>query len=185
MQSLLGRWVRRKAGDPWQAQAYLILVSISLLVALVIANFIAWGIVGASITADPDGPTALAFWWSQVAAFGGWSVVTLVGWAPGVAVEVNEARLAVTQGEHTFTMPRWTVEHVEVISAKAYHRHYRRYAGTTSFVGALPPQLLLVESEAYCWVLGLAAADLHAVQAALVGADKQTDAASFELVAEG
>lgn len=183
--SLLGRWVRRKTADHWQAQAYFILVSMSLLVVLVIANFAAWGIVGRSIMATPDGATALAFWWSQVAAFGGWALVSLVGWAPGVHVEVTEAGLVVTQGTRTRTMPHWTIERAKVISAVRYHRHYRRYAETTSFVGILPAQLLLVESEAYCWVLGLTPADLRAVREVLVEKSHEPETANLELVTQG
>ncbi|MEM6646367.1 MAG: hypothetical protein AAF730_08945 [Bacteroidota bacterium] len=182
--SLLGQWVQRKTADRWQAQAYFILVSISLLVVLVIANFVAWGVVGASITAAPEGSMAVAFWWSQLAAFGGWGLISLFGWAPGVQVDVNEAGLVVTQAERTLTMPRWTIERVEVISAMQYHRHYRRYAGTTAFVGALPPHLLLVESEAYCWVLGLAADDMHAVRGALVEEAEQPEMVDFAVLAE-
>ncbi|GAB5521629.1 MAG: hypothetical protein RhofKO_38800 [Rhodothermales bacterium] len=179
--SLLGRWMRRRVADRWQAQAYTVLAASGLLVALIIASFLAWGVWGEVISADPEGPVALRFWWIQAAAMIAGLVLTLAGWSPAIKLTVDEAGLTVETPHVTHTMPHWTIERVAPISAVTYHRHYRRYAGTTPFVGALPSQLLLVESEAYCWVLGLDAEAQAAVLHALSRHTEQRDAERFEV----
>ena len=178
--SVMGRWVQHRVADRWQAQAYTILMASGLVVALVVASFLAWGIWGEAIAADPEGPVALRFWWVQAVTFVGALVLTLVGWSPSMEVTVDDASLTVATPQAAHTMPRWTIERVASISTTTYHRHYRRYAGTTLFVGALPAQLLVVESEAYCWVLGLDETAHAAVLEALSVETEQLDEDHFD-----
>lgn len=146
------------------------MVLIHLILLLVVAQYLAWVFVQAEVQADPTGPVALLFWGGQVASFGLCLLVGMVGFQPAITVSLVEDRLHLQQGEVTQAVPLAAITEARLISARLFHRHYRRYAATQVFINRLGAEVLLLETAEAPLVLGLAAEEAAALRTHLEAA---------------
>jgi hypothetical protein len=156
--SLLGRLVRRWAGDARQAESlYVVAAALVLCVGMLISQ---WG----WIVFGTDPTSAVAYFAAQV--IGGAVLVgtCMLGWRPRVVVTARDRMLDVRQGAEALSLHYGRIHAAERISADAYHRHWRRYAATRAFVGRLPDELLLLRTPSGPVVLGLGAPDLDRLE---------------------
>ena len=156
---MLGRWLRRAIGDERRAEAYFILVLSGLIVGVILFQYVAWAWLGATILADPTGSVAVAFWLMQLGSVVGSVLLAVVGFQPAIRIVATPAGIQLQQGKTVIALHPEDITSVETISALTFHRHYRRYAATRSFVNRIEDELLLLHTSDGPLVLGLSAAD--------------------------
>ena len=138
--------MQRRLGDARRAEA-LFLVALSMIaLGLLLAQFLAWMWFQPAILADPTGPTAIAFWFSQVGALLLCLFTCVVGFTPAVVIVVRPTMLHLRRGTRERTLRYDEITSVESISALRYYRHYGRYAATDAFVNRLTPEVLLLHT---------------------------------------
>lgn len=158
--SPLGRGVRRWAHDARQAES-LYFVALALVLCLAtLAGQWGWLLYGTM----PDGSPSLAFFAAQVGGGLVLIVTCLLGWKSRVVITARDEALDVRQGHEALSLHHGRIEAAERITAAAYHRHWRRYAATRTFVNRLPDELLLLRTASGPVVLGLAAPDLDRLE---------------------
>ena len=165
--SLCGRWMRSREPDERRAEASFLLLLIAVPVVLVLAQYVGWAFVRQSVTEDPGGPVALAFWGVQLAAVALYVLGCVVGFQPAVEVLATAGGVRIRRGKETLTLAADEVLRTETVPALLFHRHHRRYAGTRVFINRMPPEVLLLHTEAGPVALGLTAADRDALIADL------------------
>ena len=162
--SLLGRWLRRRTGDPRQAEALFIVVVTGLLLAGVLASFLSWALLHAPILADPTGPTALVYAGVHLAAVGMGFLLAGWGFRPPITLTAEPGRLHVRQGTRTVTLTLDQLAAVETVDPVRYHRHERCYAATQDFVNHPERDVLLLRTaRGEVLALGLTASDRTAL----------------------
>jgi len=138
--------MQRRLGDARRAEA-LFLVALSMIaLGLLLAQFLAWMWFQPAILADPTGPTAIAFWLSQVGALMLCLFTCVVGFTPAVVITMTPTALHLRRGRRERTLRYDEITSVESISALRYYRHYGRYAATDAFVNRLTPEVLLLHT---------------------------------------
>ncbi len=155
--SLLGRAVRAWVGDRLRGEALFIVVLVALSLLVLMSHYLGWALLKPVLTANPSWQAL--FWGGQVVSVLALAGIGLVGFRPAVRVECRPDTVTLTQGPRTCTLPYASVEAVDRISARRYHRHYRRYAATRFFVGALSDEVLLLRAGDGPVVIGLSEAD--------------------------
>ena len=149
--------MRRWAHDDRQGESfYFVAAALVLCVGSLLSQ---WGWVAFG-TSGPGGMPEP--WYFVVQAVGGLAlgVVCLLGWKPAITVTARAQHLDVRRGTEAVSLLYDRIHAVERISADAYHRHWRRYAATRTFVNRLPAELLLLRTTSGPLILGLAPADL-------------------------
>ncbi len=156
--SLLGRALRRRVADERRAEStYIVVVA---LVAVVLALAGQWGWMRWEASPLAYGLGLGAAWLLAGAA-------CLAGWRPRLHVRARAGRLEIRRGAEELVLPYGQIEAAERVSAEAYHRHWRRYAATRSFVNRLGDEVLLLRTARGPVVLGLARPDLLRLEAHL------------------
>lgn len=155
--SPLGRWLRRRAADEWQAEGRYLVVLTLLVTALVLAHLLAWTVL------PPTLPAVL----TAGGATMGILLLATVGRQPAIAVSIDRRRLRVRQGARALDVPLDGIVDCEVVDAEAYHRHWRRYSGTHRYVNRVPKRMLLLHTEDGPVALGLMLPALERLQACL------------------
>ncbi|RMH63248.1 MAG: hypothetical protein D6685_07935 [Bacteroidetes bacterium] len=162
--SLLGRWLRRRTGDPRRAEALFIVAVTGLLLAGVLGSMLGWVWLYPTLQADPSGATALRYAGAHLAvALAGFF---LAGWGfrPAIHLTAADGRLRVRRGPHTVTIHAADLIAVATVDPLRYHRHERRYAGTTDFVNHPERDVLLLRTaRGHVLALGLTAPDRAAL----------------------
>lgn len=154
--------MQRRVPDVRRAEAYTIIMLALLALSLLLANYVAWGLLEARILADPEGPIALWFWAGQVAAVVVAVGVAVIGFKPAIEVVCGADGIAIETKKQPLNIARADIQSFETISATLFHRHYRRYAATHIFVNHIPETLLLLHTTQGPVVLGLSDHDLSA-----------------------
>jgi hypothetical protein len=77
------------------------------------------------------------------------------GWQPRIRVYVADGRLVVRRRRDVWGISLDEIEAAETITFLRYHRHYRRYAVTRSFVGRPEEHVLLLRTPRGPVILGL------------------------------
>lgn len=153
--SLLGRGLRRWLDDERRAEALFIIVLSGLALTLLLAQYLAWALLQPAIETAPDGRTALTFWIGQVGMFALIVGACVVGFKPAITVTADEDALRLQQQDRTLALPYDAIDEVTTITALRYHRHWRRYAATHTFVNHPQEDLLLLHTDEGPVVLGL------------------------------
>lgn len=157
--SLLGRGLVRLTGDHRQAEAWYIIAVIAVGLGLLLAQYLGWALLKPTIQADPTGPAALTFWLAQLGGGLAFLLLGCAGMQPAVTVVCSPYGLDVTQGRRHHFVAYGDVDALSCITPELFHRHYRRYAATLSFVNRLPEELLLLRTAERPVVLGLGGED--------------------------
>ena len=153
--SLLGRGLRRRTGDARRAEALFLIVLSTLLLGVLLAQYFAWVWLKPAIEAAPLGPTAVAFWMSQVGMLAACLFTCVLGFTPAIAVSLTPTGLHLRRGKHEHVLPYNTITSAESISALLYYQHYARYAATQVFVNRMTPRVLLLHTPEAPFALGL------------------------------
>jgi len=142
--SLLGRLFRSWTGDRLRGEALFIVTLTGLALLLLMAHYLGWALLNPVLTANPS--WQVLFWAGQLASVAVLAAVGLLGFRPGVTVTCTADGLQLEQGTRSLKVPYDAVENIEEISPPQYHRHYRRYAATHVFVGAIGDAVLLLRT---------------------------------------
>lgn len=165
--SLLGRWIQHLVHDERRAEVYFIIVLCSFALALLLTQYLAWALLQPLLFADPSGSAALTFWLFQLGSFLVGGLTCVLGFKPSITIASHPHALHFTQGRTTTTLPYTEIREIETLSALRYHRHYRRYAATRSFVNRIEPLLLLLHTSTGPVVIGLQGEELTTLKAYL------------------
>ncbi|WP_233992432.1 hypothetical protein [Salinibacter altiplanensis] len=143
--SLLGRAIRAWTNDRLRGEALYLVAMTGLTIALLMAHYLSWALLGSVINAHPAGQTI--FWGTQVGTVLALAAIGLVGFRPAVRVMYRPDALTIQQGDRTCTLSPSDVDNATLIPAQRYHRHYRRYAATQVFVSAMSEQVLCIRTS--------------------------------------
>jgi len=177
--SLLGRAFWAWTGDRLRGEALYVVATTGLALVLLMTHYLGWALLQPVLTSPPSGQTL--FWAGQLVSVLAWAGLGLVGVRPAVTVTCTSAGLELEQGRRSREISYDALEAVETVTATTYHRHYRRYAATAVFVGALQDELLLLRTDRGPVAVGLADPD---DQAALQ-AHAETAGSDLPLAATG
>lgn len=147
--SLLGRYLRRRTGDRWQAQGWLIVIVTLLGTSLLIGHIFLWTLWR---------PVGAAAWWTggvEAALVVLGVAATLAGKEPAITVRCSAQTCHLRQGTRRLTVPYAAITAIETVGARRFHRHERRYAGTQVFVNRVPEEVLLLRTDESMVALGL------------------------------
>ncbi|QXD16494.1 hypothetical protein GQ464_005975 [Rhodocaloribacter litoris] len=158
--SLLGCAIRRRVRDARRAEACFIVGLAGVLLALILAQYLAWALLHETIRAG--GTAGTIFWLAQPGLLLVCLGTCVLGFRPAIRITAGAGGLCVEQGGEVCRLAYAEIRGVETISALRFHRHERRYAATRAFVNRLEDPLLLIRTAEGPVVLGLRPADtLH------------------------
>jgi len=153
--SILGRWLMRRGGDQRQASARFIVSLAGIVLTLVLAQYLAWALLGSKILADPGGREALWFWYGQLGVGVAFYLACLLGYQPTIDISVSDRAVSIRRGRESIRLSYDDVVRVTEISALDFYRHYAKYQRTRSFVNRLADTVLLIHMTDGDVVLGL------------------------------
>ena len=113
---------------------------------MLLTQYLAWALLNPAILAAPAGPTAIAFWLSQLGAVTVLGLTCVLGFTPPLVVACRANGLHLRRGKQALDLAFDDIEFVEIISALAFHRHWRRYAATHIFINRLDGEVLLLHT---------------------------------------
>ncbi|MFB6271376.1 MAG: hypothetical protein ABEL51_00635 [Salinibacter sp.] len=143
--SLLGRAVRAWIDDRLRGEALYIVVLTGLTLVLLMSHYLGWALLKPVLTEHPFWQRL--FWIGQ-----GTSVLVLlglglVGFRPAVRVRCGPETITLRQGDRVCRVDYTALTDVSTLSARRYHRHYRRYAATRIFLSAVPDEVICLHTE--------------------------------------
>lgn len=181
--SVLGRLIRRSVKDAHYAEGILILTIALLCISMVVFFYIGWAFVEPIITADTSGQAAAYYFFGQLGSFLLLFFVALLGFKPGLEIDVDAHCLHIKQGKQRMLVLFNEIQHADSISAKEFHQHYRKYINTRAFYNRLSGNLLLLDTDNGPVILGLSEEDQATLRGALRSSASQENKLSFEFVA--
>ncbi len=143
--SLLGRAVRAWVDDPLRSEALFIVIFTGLTLAVLMSHYLGWALLKPLLTARSS--WQILFWGGQVLSVFALIGIGLVGLRPAVRVRCGPNAVMLTQGNQSCTLHNATIREIDCISARRYHRHYRRYAATQVFASTLPDEVILLRTS--------------------------------------
>lgn len=158
--SLLGRALRRRTGDRLRAEA----LQITLLTGTALAWLMGVYAVEAAVVLSGLPSLALGIGLAGAALVGGGAGV--LGFRPQAVVRAGPQAVTVERGDERLRLPYVSLEAVETVDARRYHRHERRCAAVRPFLGDATAPVLLLRAEGGETVaaLGLRSEDREALQ---------------------
>lgn len=136
--SILGQLCLRSIKDERKAEAwYLILAS-----ATVVAGAI--GVMAVTGLWDVLGWDEQQVWLWPWAVFGLLLASCLVGFVPGVKVELTKLGLVVRQGRRSTDIRFADITRCDVVSALVYYRNYAMYRDTLRYLTRIPEDILVL-----------------------------------------
>lgn len=153
----MGRAFRAWTDDRLQGEALYIVTLTGVALLLVMSHYLGWALLRPVLSASAS--WQVLFWTGQVASVLLWVGIGLVGRRPAVTVQCTPTTLEVEQGARARTIRYEAVDSIAKISARQYHRHYRRYAATQVFAGSLADEVLLLRTAQGPVVIALPESD--------------------------
>ena len=155
LRSLLGLAICRLVKEKRQAEGTFLIVLPSLVLLVVLAQFIAWTWIEPTISEAGSNAEAARFFLAQ--AIGALALLLLcaVGFTPGIRVSVTESSLTAQQGRRTCTVAFADIRDVRVVTGLHYHRVVRLQRSTEEYRSRLTPDVLLVETASRVLALAL------------------------------
>lgn len=151
--SLLGRAVRTWVDDRLRGEALFIVTLTALSLGLLLSHYLGWALLKQFLAAHPT--WQMVFWGGQLASILVLAGIGLVGVCPAVRVTCSPNAVTLRQGDRSCTLPLSSIEEVALISARRYHRHYRRYAATRIFVSVRPNEVIRLRTDKGPVIVGL------------------------------
>ena len=165
--SLLGLGVRLLVKDRRQAEGVYLIAFWSLVLLVILAQFVTWTWVEPAIEADAGGPVAVRFFAAQVAGILCVLAVCGVGFASAVRVAVGDTCLTLRQGRRTRKVALEAIEGCVTVSALQFHRDYRPYEAVDAFISRITQEVVVLETAQVQIAIGLRSED-HKTFAALM-----------------
>ena len=152
--SLLGRFFLRGVDNRQQhAEAWYIIAISSIIVAVVIVQFISWSLLAGEITANST--IANWYWSGQLAICGLIIIGGFLGYCPRLSVVVAENLFRVRQGKRSFEINLASLTGCRIVPALHYHRHWRRRGDVNNFMTHVPSDVLLIFYGQGCIAIGI------------------------------
>ncbi len=151
--SLLGRFFFHRVDNRRQAEAWYIIAISSIIVVVVIVQFITWSLLAEEIAAN----SVIAMWyWSVQIVVGSLILIGgFLGYCPRVSVVVKESLFRVRQGKRSFEIDLAYLADCRIVPALHYYRHWRRQGNVEHFMTHVPPDVLLIYYEQGCIAIGI------------------------------
>ena len=146
--SLMARLIQRFTKDKHVAEGYVILSIALTTIAFVAGSYIAWAFVEPVIVADTTNRAAELYFLGQVIAGMLAFACTSLGFKPALSVHMDSDGLLIQEGKRVLDTPIRQMQSVSLISPVQYHRHYRKYRNTRSFLRRDMGDLILIETAA-------------------------------------
>lgn len=161
--SLLGRAIRYWTGDRLRGEALFLVTLTALVLVVLIAHYLSWALLQTLVEASTADEWQLTFWFGQLASVAAIAGVAVVGFRPPLTATCDDDAgvLHVDQGSDALALSYDAIASTSVISAQRFHRHYRRYARTRTFVGSIGDAVLLVDTRDGPVILAFDDADAH------------------------
>lgn len=158
--SLLGRFFLRGVDNrQQQAEAWYIIAMSSIIVAVVIVQFISWSLLAGEF-AD-NSRIAMWYWFGQLALGSLILVCGFLGYCPPVNVGVTENLFRVHQGKRSIEIYLASLTGCRIVPALHYYRHWRRRGDVEHFMTHVPSDVLLIFYGQGCIAIGIDS-DAHA-----------------------
>ena len=141
--------------DRLQAEARFYLYVVTVLVLLVLFNFVGWAFVQDAIRTDPVGTTATVFFGCQIASALLFALTCVVGFRPSVEITVSGRWIEIVQGSREDRIRISTIIGLETVPALTFHRVHRRYDGIIEFSGRSGADYVLIRLVDRTVALGL------------------------------
>lgn len=164
--SRLGRWLEGRLGDPLAAEAIYLLLAGAGAVVLILLYFLTGMQYGAP---SEIGLSTATLWIVHVGLAAGYLAGVVYGRQSAIHLQLDENELRIRRpdrGDHV-SIPAGAVREVERVDARTYHRHYRKYERTRTFVNRPTEPVLLLHTETGPVALGLDPADQKSLCTAL------------------
>jgi len=145
--SLLGRAFRRWVGDRLRSEALFLVTVSGLLLGLLMVHYLGWALLQPMMTGANASEWQIGFWIGQVASVLLVTAIGLIGFRPGVTVQLTTDGITLQQGNESARLDRDRIDTVRLISARLYHQHYRHYARTRIFAGKTATEVLLLDTD--------------------------------------
>ncbi|MDE2825696.1 MAG: hypothetical protein OXL40_00115 [Bacteroidota bacterium] len=158
--SLLGRFFLRGVDNrQQQAEAWYIIAISSIIVAVVIVQFISWSLLAGEIAANSR--IAMWYWIGQLALGSLILIGGFLGYCPPVNVGVTENLFRVHQGKRSIEFNLASLTGCRIVPALHYYRHWRRRGDVEHFMTHVPSDVLLIFYGQGCIAIGIDS-DVHA-----------------------
>ena len=151
--SLLGRLFLHRIDNQRQAEAWYIIAISTIIVVVVMAQFMSWSLLVAEITANPT--MAMWYWAGQLAVGSLILIGGFLGYCPQVSVVVTEYLLRVRQGKRLFEINLACLTGCRIVSALHYYRHWRQKGNVKHFMAHIPSDVLLIFYGQDCIAIGI------------------------------
>lgn len=157
--SPVAKLIRKYVPDTLRAENLFILVSASIIIALMLANQVAWALIRNEVMAQPTGDVAIAYWLFQLGFAAVFFFTCIVGFKPATTITCTKTAINIQQGSTNISVPYQAISTVKTVSDVTFHRHYRLYKNTFAFVNEPQKEMVLLNTAQHPVVLGLKAAD--------------------------
>lgn len=158
--SVLGRLIKKRVKDVHYAEGIYIFSFATLLIGLIIFNYLGWALIQPALASANGEQVAVAFWIAQTALAALFVLFCVIGFKPATQITVDTASgLSIKQGKTQLNIRHSDIESVTSLSALRFHRHYRKYQNTRIFFGRLPRLVMLISTSEFPIVLGLSPED--------------------------
>lgn len=136
-------------------------------VAWLLIDFAAWGLFAGRIEADPGSAVALLYFALQVLVPLVGALTAGIGFQPEVRIRLGGDRLSVERGDDRLELPADDILAAETMNAVEYHRGPRLLKSTRPYINSPVDRVLAITTPDGLVVLGVQAADLETLAAAL------------------
>ena len=152
--SLLGQcFLRGVDNRQQQAEAWYIIAISSIIVTVVIVQFMSWSLLAGEIAANSA--MAMWYWFGQLAIVSMILIGGFLGYCPRVNVGVTEKLFRVHQGKRSIEINVASLTGCRVVPALHYHRHWRRREDVNHFMTHVPSDVLLIFYGKGCIAIGV------------------------------
>lgn len=150
---MLGCFFLHRVENRRQAEAWYIIAISSIIVAVVMVQFISWSLLAGEIAAN----SVMAIWyWSGQLAIGSLILIGgFLGYCPRVSVAVTENLFRVHQGKRSFEINLASLTGCRIVPALHYYRHWRRRGNVAHFMTHVPSDVLLIFYGQDCIAIGI------------------------------
>ncbi len=157
--SLLGLLIRRLVKDVRLAEAVVLVVLPSLILVIILLQFLAWTWLAPVIEADVSGPVAARFFEAQIWGAAVFLLTCIAGWVPGVRVQLRGECLEVRQGRRARSLHLSLIVHSVTVTMLQWHREYRPYEEVEAYVSRLTSRVLMLDTNEVQIAIGLHRSD--------------------------
>jgi hypothetical protein len=159
--SPVAKLIRSRVSDTMRAENLFILVSASIVIALMLVNQFAWALIRNDVMQHPTGDVAISYWLCQLGFASLFLFTCIIGFKPAATITCTKSAVNIQQGKTQISVPYTAIETMKTVSDMTFHRHYRLYKNTFAFVNEPQQDMVLLRTKDHPIVLGLNAKDVN------------------------